>query len=152
MDEEQLPEGVHADYANEDVRAALAAFTATPDYPHLAAFLTALREGYLVVDVSGTSGKKRGARVRTIRSTSGKLVLPIFTSLAELREIVPAERRAELQGAVLPARDALALIASDRFVAAEFDKGSAALVLLRKYVTLAAGTDPITAESLEAMR
>ncbi|MCW2289424.1 type III secretion system (T3SS) SseB-like protein [Leucobacter luti] len=148
----EIPEDVHAEYANEGARAALDAFQQTPDYPHLAAFLTALRDGYLVIDVTGATSKKRGARVRTIRSTSGQLVLPIFTSMAELREIVPADRRDQLQGAVMVAREALALIASDRFVAAEFDKGSAALVVLRKYVALAAGTDQITAESLEAMR
>lgn len=147
-----IPEEVHADYANEGAQAALQAFQQTPDYPHLAAFLLALREGYLVVDVTGTAGKKRGPRVRTIRSTSGKLVLPIFTSLAELRAVVPTERKAELKGAVMPAREALALIASDRFVAAEFDKASAALVMLRKYVTLAASSEDITADTVAALK
>jgi hypothetical protein len=90
--------------------------------------------------------------VRTIRSTKGQLVLPIFTSMDELRAIVPADRRDQLKGAVMPAREALALISSDRFVAAEFDKASAALVVLRKYVSLAAGDDPITPETLAALR
>lgn len=152
MVQPQIPEDVHADYENADARAALLAFQATPDYEHLAAFLTSLREGYLVIDVTGTSAKKRGARVRTIRSTNGQLVLPIFTSMDELRAVVPADRRDTLQGAVMVAREALALIASDRFAAAEFDKSSAALVVLRKYVLLAAGVEPITAESLQAMR
>lgn len=152
MAEAEIPEDVHADYANEEARAALQALQATPDYPHLAAFLTTLREGYLVVDVSGTQRSKRGPRLRTIRSTTGQLVLPLFTSMDELRAVVPAGRREELRGAVLPAREALALISSDRFAAAEFDKASAALVVLRKYVSLAAGEEPITAESLAAMR
>ncbi|PRI12394.1 SseB family protein [Leucobacter massiliensis] len=147
-----IPPEVHADYANETARAALDAFRATPDYEHLAAFLSSLREGYLVVDVSGAPSKRKGPRVRTIRSTSGQLVLPLFTSMDELRAVVPAERRGELRGAVMPARGALALIATDRFVAAEFDKASASLVVLRKYVSLAAGEEPITAEGLEALR
>ncbi|WP_125100060.1 SseB family protein [Leucobacter chromiireducens] len=152
MAEAEIPDDVHADYVNEAARTALQALQATPDYAHLAGFLNALREGYLVVDVSGTQTKKRGPRLRTIRSTTGQLVLPLFTSMAELRAVVPASRSAELQGAVLPAREALALISSDRFAAAEFDKASAALVMLRKYVSLAAGEEEITAESLEAMR
>jgi hypothetical protein len=147
-----IPDDVHAYYANEQVREALRALQQTPDYEHLAAFLEALREGYLVVDVTGTSSKRKRPRVRTIRSTKGQLVLPIFTSMDELRAIVPADRRDQLKGAVMPAREALALISSDRFVAAEFDKASAALVVLRKYVSLAAGDDPITPETLAALR
>lgn len=149
---EEIPAEVHADYANDAVRAALHALQETPDYPHLAAFLLALREGYLVVDITGTAGKKRGPRARTLRSTSGQLVLPIFTSMAELRAVAPASRAEELKGAVMPAQQALALIASDRFVAAEFDKASAALVVLRKYVTLAASSAEITAESVAALK
>lgn len=147
----QIPDGVHADYANEEVRNALQKLQKAPDYDHLAAFLLALREGYLVVDVTGTS-TKRGPRVRTIRSTKGQLVLPLFTSMAELRAAIPAKDHEQLKGAVLVAREALALISSDRFVAAEIDKASAALVILRKYISLAAGEDPITPEALEEMR
>lgn len=147
-----IPDDVHADYANEAVREALDALQATPDYEHLAAFLNALRDGYLVVDVTGTPSKKRGHRARTIRSTTGKPVLPIFTSMAELRALAPARRGEQIKGAVMPARDALALIGSDQFVAAEFDKASAALVMLRKYVMLASGEGEITAELLEGMR
>ncbi len=151
MVQAQIPEDVHADYANEGVRTALKALQETPDYEHLAAFLTSLREGYLVIDVTGTS-PKRGPRVRTIRSTKGQLVLPLFTSMDELRAAVPANQRDQLKGAVMIAKEALALIGSDRFVAAEFDKSSSSLVILRKYISLAAGDDPITAETLESMR
>ena len=147
-----IPADVHADYANDAARTALDALQATPDYVHLAAFLNALRDGYLVVDVTGAPSKKKGHRVRTIRSTTGKPVLPIFTSMAELRALAPSSRGDEVRGAVMPARDALAMIGSDRFVAAEFDKASASLVILRKYVSLAAGTDDITPELLEGMR
>ncbi|KTR87228.1 SseB family protein [Leucobacter chromiiresistens] len=147
-----IPEDVHANYANTPVREALTALQQTPDYAHLAAFLNALRDGYLVVDVTGAPSKKRGHRVRMIRSTTGQPVLPIFTSMAELRAIAPAGRSEQVKGAVMPARDALALIGSDRFVAAEFDKASASLVVLRKYVALAAGDEEITASLLEGMR
>lgn len=151
MAQAQIPDGVHADYENVEVRAALKALQETPDYSHLATFLMALREGYLVIDVTGTS-TKRGPRVRTIRSTNGQLVLPLFTSMAELRAAIPANQQDQLKGAVMIASEALALIGSDRFVAAEFDKASAALVILRKYITIAAGSDPITEATLEQMR
>lgn len=151
-DTPSIPEEIHADYANEAVRTAVRELQAIPDYEHLAAFLLALREGYLVVDVTGAASKKKGTRIRTIRSTKGQLVLPLFTSMAELRLVVPADRRDQLRGAVMPALEALALIGTDRFVAAEFDKASSSLVVLRKYIALAAGDDEITAASLEAMR
>lgn len=147
-----IPEDLDADYENSGVRAALTALHQTPDHEHLAALLNALREGYLVVDVTGVASKRKGARVRTIRSTSGQLVLPIFTSMDRLRAVAPAPRRDEAKGAIMPAQAALAIIGSDRFVAAEIDKDADGLVVLRKYVTLAAGDEPITAASLQAMR
>lgn len=149
-EQHEIPEGVDANYENTAAREALVAFQQTPDYEHLAAFLNALREGYLVVDVTGTSTKKKGPRVRTIRSTKGQLVLPIFTSMDELRALGNVSRGQELKGAIMPARSALSLIQADRFVAAEFDKASASLVCLRKFVELALGEGEITAESLQA--
>ena len=148
-------------YSNTQARDALTALQQTPDYQHLAAFLNVIREGFLVVDVTGTTTKKRGTRARTLRTAQGQLVLPIFTSMDELRLAVKggakansrAARRsaAEPKGAVMPAREALQLITGDRFVAAEFDSGSAKQVLLRRYVELAAGDQPITAELLEGL-
>ena len=150
-----IPEEVHADYENVAAREALDALQATPDYEHLAGFLTALREGYLVVDVTGTSTKnrKKGTRIRTIRSTKGQLVLPLFTSMAQLRTAVTDKQKSELKGAVMPALEALKLIGTDRFVAAEIDKSSpSSLVVLRKYIALAAGEEEITPELLQGMR
>lgn len=153
MAQAQIPEDVSADYENTAAREALTAFQTTPDYERLAAFLTALRDGYLVADVTGTPKKsKKGTRIRTIRSTKGQLVLPLFTSMAELREAVGDRQQEELRGAVMPALEALRLIRTDRFVAAEFDHASAKLVLLRKYVELAAGEEAVTADSLERLR
>lgn len=147
-----IPDDVHSEYVNEAAEAALSAFHATPDYEHLAEFLLSLREGNLVVDVTGEPSKKKGHRIRTIRSTQGKLVLPLFTSMPKLREVVPSNRQHLMKGAVMPSRQALSFIAADRFVAAEINKGESSLVLLRKYIVLAAGEEPITAESLAAMK
>lgn len=152
LPDEQIPEGVSADYVNEGVRTALAELKQTPDHEHLAAFLNALREEYLIVDVTGTTTKKKGTRVRATRSTKGQLVLPLFTSMDQLRAVAPAARRAEVRGAIMPARLALALITSDRFVAAELDKAGDGLVVLRKYVALAAGDEAVTAEQLASLR
>ena len=58
MAEEQVPEGLTADYVNSEVREAMVALQATPDYAHLTAFLNSLRDGLLVVDVTGTAKKK----------------------------------------------------------------------------------------------
>lgn len=151
MAEAQIPDGLTADYANSGVRAALDALQATPDYEHLAAFLSSLREGFLVVDVTGTP-KKKSTRIRTIRSTRGQLLLPLFTSMSEVRLAVPKAQAEQVKGAIMPIAEALRLIHSDRFVAAQFDAGSAALVVLRKYIELVLGDDPIDAEAVQALR
>lgn len=155
MTETPIPEGLTPDYENEGVQNALTALQEAPDYEHLAAFLTALRSGFLIVDVTG-SPKKKGTRARTTRTTKGQLVLPIFTSMHELRAAVGSGGRqtkpGEAKGAFLPAVEALQLIESDRFVAAELNPGGNSLVVLRKYITLAASNDPITPEVLEKMK
>ncbi|WP_449278793.1 SseB family protein [Leucobacter sp. GX24907] len=154
----EIPDDVSADYANTAVQTALHELQSAPDYERLAALLNALREGYLIADVTGTSAKRqrqrgKGPRVRTIRSTKGQLVLPLFTSMEGLRAAAGSTNPDDVRGVVMPAREALALIASDRFVAAELDKGSPdSLVMLRKYVTLAVTDESITAERLENMR
>jgi len=147
----EIPEGLTADYENIEARRALDALQAAPDYEHLAAFLNALREGYLVVDVTGTP-KEKSTRIRTIRSTKGQLLLPVFTSMAELRAAVPRAKADKVRGAILPALEALRLIRSDRFVAAQVDAGSAALVVLRKYIERVVDGEPIDASVLEGMR
>lgn len=148
----ELPEGIDETYENTGVRSALRNLLSTPDYAHLAAFLTSLREGYLVIDVTGAVSKKKGPRVRTIRSTKGQLVLPIFTSMAELRALAPNGRAEDVKGAIMPALSALSIITSDRFVAVELDKASSAQVILRKYISLVLGEEEITAELLEQMQ
>ncbi|MFC7766492.1 SseB family protein [Leucobacter soli] len=101
MAEAQIPDGLTADYENVEARSALDALQRTPDYAHLAAFLTVLREDYLVVDVTGTP-KAKATRIRTIRSTRGQLLLPIFTSMAELRAAVPQAKADKVRGRSCP--------------------------------------------------
>lgn len=150
MAEAQIPEGLTADYANTEVREAILALQAAADYERLATFLSALREGFLIADVTGTQ-KKKSTHVRTIRSTKGQLLLPLFTSMHELRLAHPAGRRDEAKGVIMPALEALRLIRSGPFVAVQFDAGSAALVVLRKYVELVLGDDAVEASMLETM-
>ena len=151
MADAQIPEGLTADYKNTGVRAAIHTLQQAPDYTHLAAFLTTLREGFLVVDVTGTA-KKKATHIRTIRSTKGQLLLPLFTSMDELRAALPKGKGEQAKGAIMPIDEALRLIHTGKFVAAQFNAGSDALVVLRKYIDLALGDDSIDAATLEAMR
>jgi hypothetical protein len=128
-----IPEGLSADYVNEAVERAMQTLTKHPDEKNLALFLKALGGGFLVVDVTGTQ-KKKTTHIRTLRSTTGQLVLPLFTSMHELRLAVPKNKREHVRGAIMPADEALKLIHSDRFVAAQLNAGSSALVVKRDYV------------------
>ena len=120
-------------YVNRPLRKALEAFRALPNRTTLDALLKAMRTGALVVDITGTTDAA-DPRVRTILSTAGELVLPLFTSVAELRAAVPDDQRATAQAMILPAADALALIETADFVAVQFDVGSIGQVVKRDYV------------------
>lgn len=147
MAEIDIPEGLSADYVNEGVQAAVSALSAQPDWQRLAEFLQALAEGFLVVDVTATN-KKKATHIRTVRSTKGELVLPVFTSMTELRLAVPKQQQEQVRGAMMPAREALGLILSDRFVAAQVDAGSSALVVKREYVERILNGEALDAEAL----
>lgn len=151
MAEAQIPEGLDADYENSLIRERMLALQTTPDYAHLAGFLNALREGFLVADVTGTA-KKKATHIRTIRSTNGQLVLPLFTSMAELRAALPKGQVDQAKGAFMPSLEALRLIRTKPFVAVQLDAGSAAFAVVRKYINLVLGDEPIDAASLEAAR
>lgn len=148
MAKAQIPEGLDADYENVAVREALLALQQDGTYERLAQFLNALRDGFLVADVTGTH-KKKSTRVRTIRSTKGQLLLPLFTSMNELRAAHAKAKPDEAKGAIMPALEALRLMKTSPFVAVEFDAGSAALVVLRKFIDLVLGDGEITAAELE---
>lgn len=146
MADASLPEGLTADYANHRVRQALDELQSDPSYERLATFLMSLREGFLFADVTGTQ-KKKSTRVRTIRSTKGELLLPLFTSMNELRLAYPPGRRDEAKGVLMPALEALRLIRTSAFVAAQFDAGTAKFVVLRKFIELSLGEDELSASS-----
>lgn len=149
MAENEIPEGLSADYVNEQVESSIQSLNARPDWQHLAEFLNALRTGFLVVDVTATQ-KKKSTHIRTVRSTKGQLVLPVFTSMAELRLAVPKNKRDEVRGAMMSAADALKLIHSDKFVATQLNPGSSGLVVKRDYVELVLSDAVISASSLES--
>ncbi|MBT1018072.1 SseB family protein [Canibacter sp. lx-72] len=133
------------DYCNEKIVAALDVLQQRADYEALAEFLNSLRQGHLIVDITGWSSKKAGPKARILRTTRGQAVLPLFTSMKQLRLSAGGERA---KGAILPARDALLLIKSAPFVAVEFDPGGAKQVVLRRFIELAAGNAEITAATL----
>lgn len=120
-------------YANRPLRKALETFGALPNRTTLDALLKSMRSGGIVVDITGTTDAA-DPQVRTLLSTSGELVLPLFTSIAELRLAVPAEARAGAQAMILPAPDALALVETADFVAVQFDVGSLGQVIKRDFV------------------
>lgn len=153
-----LNAGLSVDYVNTATQEALEQLREAPNYERLAQFLTVLREGFLFVDVTGAISKKHGTRVRTTRSTRGQLLLPVFTSMEALRAAVQSGGRrggtggAQAKGVLMPAREALEIITEDRFVAAQLNPGPDELVILRKYIELVIGDEPIDADLLEAMK
>jgi hypothetical protein len=120
-------------YANRPLRKALETFAALPNRTTLDALLAAMRTGGLVVDITGTTDAA-DPQVRTLLSTTGELVLPLFTSVAELRLAVPEEQRAVAQAMILPAAGALELVTTADFVAVQFDVGSIGQVVKREFV------------------
>jgi hypothetical protein len=124
----QRPISYPRSYVNTAVRDALAAFEAEPSVAGIQKALALALTGGLVVDVTGST------RVRTLTSTDGRMVLPLFTSLSELGLAVPEAERAEVQGTILPGRDALAIVQSADIVAVQFDPGSRQVIVKRSLV------------------
>lgn len=149
----QLDAANAAEFVNHQAQQALAILQQQPSYDSLAAFLNALGTGYLVVDVTGTTTKKKGTRARTIRATNGKQVLPIFTSMRELHAAVggsATKKGAATQGAIMPAQEALELVRGGPIVAVEVDPASAKQVVLRKFIELVLREEKITAAQLQS--
>ena len=80
-----------------------------------------------------------------------RLVAAGITSMDELRLAHPKGSREQAKGALMPALEALRLIQSSPFVAVQFNAGSAALPVLRGYIALVLGGDPIEADALEQL-
>ncbi len=128
-------------YENAPARKALVALAAQPTRENLDALLAAAAGGGLVVDVTGSTAGE--TTLRTITSTDGEPVLPLFTSLKALRTAVGgsgAAKGTRVQAVVVPARDALGYIHSAPFVAVQFDPGSAhTMVVARSHIESALG-------------
>ena len=122
-------------YENVPVRTALDAINAEPTRESLDALLDAALTGGLVVDVTG-SAQESGTRIRTIASTAGEPVLPLFTSMKALRDAVGAavKKGVKVQAIIIPARDALALIETADFVAVQFNPGTNTMVVARSHI------------------
>lgn len=128
-----------ASYVNTAVESALDALAAAPGEKTLTALLAAAQKGGLVLDVTGST-PETGTHVRTIASTDGRPVLPLFTSMEQLKTAVgqaSVGAGTAVQAAIVPAAQALRLIASDDFVAVQFNPGDAAQVVARAHVEAA---------------
>lgn len=123
-------------YENVAVRKALAAIAAEPTLENLDALLAAATKGGLVVDVTGST--PQDTRLRTLTSTAGEPVLPLFTSMKALRDAVGATEEGagtQVQAVIVPALEALGFIRSAPFVAAQFNPGAdQTMVVARSHI------------------
>lgn len=113
---------------------------ASPTTAAVDLLLTTCLEGSLVVDVTG-SQPGGIPHVRTVATTTGEQVLPLFTSTDEVRTAVPRAQHPRVQMLVLPGREAFALIDTADFVAVQLDPGSLAQVVARSFVERALDTE-----------
>jgi hypothetical protein len=128
-------------YENVPVRKALTALAAEPTLENLDALLATAVKGGLVVDVTGST--PQDTRLRTISSTTGEAVLPLFTSMNALRAAVAQSADGEgtcVQAVIVPALEALGFIRTAEFVAVQFDPGAAhTMVVARSHIESALG-------------
>ena len=122
-------------YENVALRKALVAINAEPTLEALNALLDAALTGGLVVDITGST-EASGTRIRTIASTTGEPVLPLFTSMKALRDAVgaSAKKGTQVQAIILPSREALALIETADFIAIQFNPGTNTMVVARSHI------------------
>lgn len=112
-------------YENVPTRDALRGLAENPTRDGFTALLSAVQQGGLVVDVTGSDPEE--VRLRTMRSTTGELVLPLFTSIAALRSAVAAtseKQGTRVHAVIVPAREAIGYLRSADFVAVQFDPGA----------------------------
>ncbi|MDN4613614.1 SseB family protein [Leifsonia sp. F6_8S_P_1B] len=128
-------------YRNLPVRSALTAIAAEPTLENLQKLLAAAVKGGLVVDVTGST--PQDTRLRTISSTTGEPVLPLFTSMDALRAAVAQTAEGEgsrVQAVIVPATEALGFIRTAPFVAVQFDPGAEnTMVVARSHIEEALG-------------
>jgi len=126
-------------YVNTAVLRALDDLRATPSEDTLTALLDAAQRGGLVVDITGST-QETGPQARTLISSEGHGVLPLFTSMRALEDAVGASAPDTMvQATILPGREALALVTADDLAAVQFDPGPRALVVARSHIEAALG-------------
>lgn len=123
-------------YENTSVREALVAIVSEPSRDRLDTLLQCVGSGGLVVDITGSLPNE--TRLRTLESTNGELVLPLFTSLKALHaavEMTSAGSGTRVSAVIVESREALGFIHSAEFVAVQFDSGSDhSLVVARPHI------------------
>lgn len=128
-------------YENVPVRTALTTLAAEPTLENLDSLLAAAVKGGLVVDVTGST--PQDTRLRTISSTTGEAVLPLFTSMNALRAAVAQSAEGEgarVQAVIVSALEALGFIRTAEFVAVQFDPGAPhTMVVARSHIESALG-------------
>ena len=127
-------------YENIPVRKALAAIVAEPSIENLDALLAAAVKGGLVVDVTGSTPDN--TTLRTISSTTGESVLPLFTSMKALQGAVAdgAGASTQVQAVIVPATEALGFISTADFVAVQFNPGAEeTMIVARSHIESALG-------------
>lgn len=121
-------------YENRALVSALDKLVADPGEATLEALLQAALSGGLTVDVTGSSPSD--LRLRTIQTTDGREVLPLFSSMKELKATVHAagDRGAKVSGIIVPGRQALGFIDSADFVAVQFNPRMPGGVVAREHI------------------
>jgi len=121
-------------YENRALVSALDKLIASPSEQTLAALLEAALRGGITVDVTGSSADD--LRVRTIQTTDGRQVLPLFSSMKELKATVDAagDRGAKVNGIIVPGRQALGFIETADFVAVQFNPRMPGGIVAREHI------------------
>jgi len=127
-------------YVNRAVEAALAALIAAPGEATLEALISAALTGGLTVDVTG-SPSPQDLRLRTLQSTDGRPVLPLFTSMTELKATVDDAGLGgqTVNGIIVPGRQALGFITTADFVAVQFNPRRPGGIIAREHIERALG-------------
>jgi hypothetical protein len=125
-----------ASYENVAVREAVESLALEPQREGLDALMRAALSGGLVIDVTGSTAET-GTQLRTIATSDGQPVLPLFTSMEKLRHAVAASvegEGAKFQAVVIPSREALELVFTADFVAVQFNPGGISMVVARSHI------------------
>jgi hypothetical protein len=114
---------------------ALDKLIAQPGEDTLDALLQAALRGGLTVDVTG-SPSPQDLRLRTIHTTDGRQVLPLFTSMKELKATVDAagQRGTKVNGIIVPGAQALGFIETADFVAVQFNPRMPGGIVAREHI------------------